>query len=127
MMRVDAAMVNRGNANFSLLIGSAEGVRGLEDAWYFTWAQAFVNLELRQSLPLSSRWALQFVLLADAGCFDRIDSRGRSDGTSAALSAGGGVRIVPTWLSGLVPRFDVARLMTPEHSFLYQFGVSQYF
>lgn len=127
MIRVAGGVVTRGNPNYSLLIGSAEGVRGLEDAWYFTWAQAFSNIELRQSIPLGARWALQAVLLADIGGFERIDSRGARDLAHMAFSGGGGVRIVPTWISGLVPRFDVTRLVTPNRSFFYQFGVSQYF
>ena len=127
MTRIVGGIVNLGNANNSLLIGSAEGVRGLEDAWYFTWAQTFANVELRQAIPLGGRWALQAVLFADTGVFERIDSHGQRDLAHFAFSGGGGIRIVPTWLSGLVPRFDVARLMTPTRTVFYQFGVSQYF
>lgn len=119
--------VSLGHPNFSVLIGSAEGVRGLEDAWYFNWAQAYSNIELRQAIPLGGRWAIQLVGFADVGAFARMDSLGRQDLSYFAAGGGAGVRVVPTWISTIVPRFDVARLVAPTVSTFYQFGLSQYF
>ena len=48
--RVEGALGTRGNANYSFLLGSVNGVRGLPDATYFTWAQLLANSELRQAI-----------------------------------------------------------------------------
>jgi hypothetical protein len=127
MARVVAGLTSRGNANHALLLGTVSGVRGLRDTWYFNWAQVYANLELRQAIPLAARWALQLVLFSDAARYARLGARGEVDGAGTALSAGGGVRLVPTWLSNIVPRFDVARLLLPERDLLFQFALSQYF
>jgi hypothetical protein len=125
--RLNAGVCSLGNANHTLLIGSVEGVRGLTDARYFSWAQAYTNLELRAALRLGARWALQGVLFADAGGFEQQTARGGRGAAGYAFSGGAGVRLIPTWLRGLLLRFDVARLVAPERSFFYQYGVSQYF
>lgn len=127
MARVNAATTGRGNANHSLLLGSVEGVRGVEDALYFNWIQAYANVELRHALRILPRWALQGVVFVDAGALERIDAYGGRGQAVAALSGGIGVRVVPTWLYGVVLRFDVARLIAPDSSFFYQYGLSQYF
>ncbi|MEY4583322.1 MAG: hypothetical protein RL701_8025, partial [Pseudomonadota bacterium] len=44
MARVEAGVVKRGNPNHNFMIGSVRGVRGLEDARYFNWIQAFANV-----------------------------------------------------------------------------------
>jgi hypothetical protein len=126
-VRASAGVAARGNPSHSLWIGSLEGVRGLEDALYFNWAQAYTNLELRQAIPLAARWALQAVAFMDSAIFEQVDVHGRRDEARVALNGGGGARLVPTWISGLVLRFDVARLVLPARSMFYQFGVSQYF
>jgi hypothetical protein len=37
------------------------------------------------------------------------------------------MRLVPTWLSGLVLRFDTAWAVTPDRGFMTQYGLTQYF
>lgn len=118
---------NRGNPNFSTLIGSFGGVRGLEDAIYHTWLQAVVNVELRQAIRIAERWALQFVAFGDAAAFDQIDARGRRGDAEWATSAGLGLRVIPTFLAEIVLRFDVSRSFWPEQAFFWQWGLSQYF
>jgi hypothetical protein len=125
--RVMSGVTARGNANHNLLPGSVQGVRGLEDARYFSWSMGFVNLELRHALPIAPRWALQGVVFSDAAAFERITERGHRGQAVVAVSYGVGLRLVPTWLSGLLLRFDVARLVLPEPSYFYQYGLSQYF
>lgn len=126
--RLFGAFKNRGNANHNYLLGSIDGVRGLPDSLYRDWLQGLVNLELRQALPLWwERLALQLVLFADGGAHARMNARGARGGHGYALSAGGGARLVPTFLTELLLRFDVARLMEPERSWFWQFGVSQHF
>jgi hypothetical protein len=127
LAQANAGVSSLGNANHGFLIGSVQGVRGLEDVRYFNWTQAYANVELRQAVRLARRWALQGVLFADAAWFERITARGGRGEAMAAFSGGGGVRLVPTWLRGTVLRFDVARLVLPDRSFFYQYGLSQYF
>ena len=127
MTRVEAGITSRGNANHNVLIGSIRGVRGLPDALYFNWLQVYGTIELRQAIRIATRWALQGVLFVDAGAFERISATGGRGQAYSALSLGGGVRVVPTWLSGLVLRFDLAQLLSPESSFAFQYGLTQYF
>jgi len=127
MTRVEAGITSRGNANHNVLIGSIRGVRGLPDALYFNWLQVYGTIELRQAVRIATRWALQGVLFVDAGAFERITATGGRGQAYSALSLGGGVRVVPTWLSGLVLRFDLAQLLAPESSFAFQYGLTQYF
>ncbi|MEY4580838.1 MAG: hypothetical protein RL701_5541 [Pseudomonadota bacterium] len=127
MVRVEAGVGTRGNANHSLLVGSVSGVRGLEDSLYFNWLQSYSNLELRHAVRFAERWALQGVLFADAGAFEGITATGARGSTRVAFSGGLELRLVPTWLSGLILRFDVAHLFTPRSTLFYQYGLSQYF
>ena len=119
--------VSRGNANFSSLLGSFDGVRGLRDAFYHTWLQGVLNVELRHAFRLADRWALQAVLFGDAAAFDRINSRGHRSGSGWATSTGLGVRLVPTFLAEIVLRFDAGRALWPDPGFFMQWGLSQYF
>jgi hypothetical protein len=127
MTRVEAGMTSRGNANHNVLIGSIRGVRGLADALYFNWLQVYGTLELRQALRFATRWALQGAVFVDAGGFERLTATGGRGPAVFALSAGFGLRVVPTWLSGLVLRFDVSHLFAPEPALGFQYGLSQYF
>lgn len=127
LARIDGSWTNRGNANHSALVGSIEGVRGLEDSLYRNWLQTFGNLELRQSLKLFDRLALQAVVFADAAAFDRLSAAGERDGTGHAFSGGVGARVIPTFLASLLFRVDVARLVLPYQDWFVQLGVSQYF
>lgn len=122
-----AAVKNRGNANHSALLGSVTGVRGLDDALYRNWVHGYTNIELRQALPLTARLALQAVAFADAGAFQQLTARGGRGGAGGALSAGLGMRVIPTFLTGLLLRVDLARLLVPSRTWFLQFGVSQYF
>lgn len=127
MTRVASGVATRGNANFSFLIGSIKGVRGLDDTLYRPWTYGFANLELRQAIPIAERWALQGVLFTDGAGFERItENGGRGEGALAA-SAGVGVRVVPTWLARIVVRGDVSYLFAPERRPYFQFGLAQYF
>jgi hypothetical protein len=127
MAQLRGVASNRGNPNFSTLLGSVGGVRGLEDAIYHNWLEAVLNVELRQAIKFAERWALQFVVFGDGAVFDQIDSRGRRANAEWATSAGLGVRIVPTFLAEVVLRFDVSRSFWPEQAFFWQWGLSQYF
>jgi hypothetical protein len=125
--RFEGALKNRGNPNHSYLIGSIYGVRGLEDSFYRNWIQGFVNVELRQAIPIFDRFAVQVVAFADGALFERLTVRGERGDFERALSAGAGARIVPTFLTQLLLRVDLARLLWPESTWFWQVGVTQYF
>ena len=125
--RVEAVVGTRGNVNYGFLLGSLRGVRGLPDAQYLDWFHAFTNLELRHSLPLAERWALQLVTFGDAAVFEPMTASGGRDATRTALSAGAGLRVIPTWISSLTLRVDAARLFAPEPTWFAQVGLTQYF
>ena len=125
--RANASALTRGNANFSHLLGSVRGVRGLPDSLYRTWAQGFVNLELRQAVKLAERWALQGVLFGDLARFSVMTAGGSRGRTLDAASIGLGARLVPTWLASVVLRADLARLLAPDPAWFLQIGLGQYF
>lgn len=127
MARLSGTVLTRGSANFSALLGSIEGVRGLEDSLYRNWLQAYANVELRQSIRVARRWALQGVLFCDGALFERMTAAGGRGEATSALGAGAGARLVPTWLAGLVLRVDVSRLFVPEQRWFHQLALSQYF
>jgi hypothetical protein len=116
-----------GNANFTNLLGGLEGVRGLDDALYRNWAQSYLNLELRQSIPLFKRLAAQLVAFSDGAVFQQLDPYGRRAEAGTALSAGLGGRLIPTFLKQVLLRADVARLLIPRREWFVQWGLSQYF
>ena len=123
---------NGGNVNHSALIGSQRGVRGLPDTLYRSGWMAFVNVELRHSFELATRWFLQPVAFTDAGCFQPLDRGGGFERVRCALAVGAGVRLLPTALVDTLLRLDGARLLAPalsdEHGqWLLQFGINQYF
>jgi hypothetical protein len=119
--------VSAGNANHSALLGSVKGVRGLDDSFYRNHAQAVANVEARQAWRFASRWALQGALFADGASFAPFDAHGRSHGFTSACSVGGGARLIPTFLAGLLLRVDLARLLHPTERWFVQLGFSQYF
>jgi hypothetical protein len=125
--RLKAAVITRGNPNASYLVGSVEGVRGLDDARYRNWAQAFVNVELRQSYALFERLWLQLAVFGDAAVFQRMDANGRAARGVAAVATGGGIRLIPTFVAQAALRLDLALLLVPEVRTLFLFGVTQYF
>lgn len=127
MLRQQSGVGARGNPNYSFLLGSYEGVRGLDDAFYRNWIQTYLNLELRQALRIATRWALQAVLFTDGAAFESLDAAGKRASSEVAVASGGGLRVLPLWLSDFVLRFDTARLLTPERGLFFQFGVTQYF
>lgn len=124
--RVSFATVSRGNPNYSYLVGSVDGVRGLEDNLYRNWTQVFTNVEARHGVWLGPRWALQGVAFADAAAFERFDERGGRGPAVAALSGGLGLRLVPTWLASTVLRVDLAYLLAPDQRPFVQLGLKQY-
>ena len=127
MGRVAGSALTRGNPNFSSLLGSIRGVRGLEDAFYRNWIQTYANIELRQSFHIARRWALQAVAFTDAAVFESLTAAGGRGNFHGAFSAGVGGRLVPMWLANTVLRVDGARLVAPEMRWFVQTGLSQYF
>jgi len=127
LARAEGNWTSRGNVNHSSLVGSIEGVRGLEDSLYRNWLQAYTNVELRQALKLFDRLALQAVVFADAAAFAELSAKGAQNGSERAFSGGVGARVIPTFLASLLFRVDVARLVLPTEAWFYQLGVSQYF
>lgn len=124
--RLDGSASTRGNPNFSYLVGSVEGVRGLPDNLYRNWVQGFANLELRHGEWIAPRWAVQGVAFLDGAVFERLDESGGRGPAVAALSGGLGARLVPTWLASTVLRIDVAYLVAPERRPFVQLGLKQY-
>jgi hypothetical protein len=127
LTRLNAAVGTRGNVNYGFLLGSVDGVRGLLDSFYFNWAQAFSNLELRKSFDLPGRWALQAVLFGDSAVFEPMNEAGDRGSVTTAMALGAGARVVPTWISNIVLRLDVARVIKPEPAWFAQIGLNQYF
>jgi len=124
---VAEAVNNSGNPNHSLLIGSITGVRGLSDNLYRNRAHAYANLEFRHTIQVASHWAVQGVLFSDFGTFQSFTDDGKLRGWRGAVNIGTGARIVPTFLSNVLLRVDVARLFSPSPNSLIQFSIMQYF
>jgi hypothetical protein len=122
-----AAVVNSGNVNHSLLIGSQHGVRGLDDSLYRTSALSYLNVEVRHSIQTWEKVFLQPVFFVDAARFRPMDAEGNNQQWTNALSTGIGVRIIPTTLTNLLFRADIARLHTPSDEWFLQLGLTQYF
>jgi len=127
MFQAIGDLYTSGNPNWSALVGSVSGVRGLSDAYYRDHVQAVGNLEFRQAWRFADRWALQGVLFSDAAVFRSMNERGHPGGWVHALSGGVGARLIPTFLAGLVLRVDSAWLTTPDSTWLLQTGLNQYF
>lgn len=126
-MRVKLSGVWGGNVNHSVLLGSLEGVRGLADAFYRNRAQAFANIEVRQTVPLARRWAVQTVVFADAGAFQPLAADGGTQASQTAAGVGAGLRLVPSFLTGIVLRTDLSKPLQPHGNWFFQLGLSQYF
>jgi hypothetical protein len=125
--RLALEAVPAGNVNHSLLLGSFYGVRGLEDAFFRNDVQSLGSVELRQSWRFATRWALQGVAFADGARFSPMTPPGEgAQPWQSAFGAGFGARLVPTWLSGVLLRADLARLLVPEQRWFLQLGLSQY-
>lgn len=110
----NAAAVNPGDVNHSLLVGSQQGVRGLQDSFFRTAILNYINTELRHSFRVAPRTFLQPVLFADAASFRSMNSSGDLQAWTNALSSGAGLRLVPTAYTNLLLRADVARLFFPN-------------
>lgn len=126
VMNGNFAVVNPGNANHSLLIGSQQGVRGLSDSLFRSAFVNYANLEFRHSLTLSPRTYLQSVIFSDAGIFRTMDASGNLTPWTHAISTGLGIRLIPTRLTNLLFRADLARLFVPTQSWTLLFGITQY-
>lgn len=124
---VAGAVNNSGNPNHSLLIGSITGVRGLSDNLFRNRAQAYTNLEFRHAIHIAPRWAVQGVLFSDIGVFQSFTEQGQLRAWRGAVSLGGGVRVIPTFLSNTLLRVDIGHLLSPSPNSLIQFGITQYF
>lgn len=122
-----AAAVNSGDVNHSILIGSQQGVRGLPDSFYRSSIANFLNIEFRHAFQIFNRIYLQPMLFTDVAAFQAMNSGGQVTDWTTALSAGTGLRIVPTGLTDLLFRMDAAWLLLPTRGWLVQFGISQYF
>ena len=121
------AVVNPGDVNHSLLLGSQSGVRGLDDSFYRNAAHSYSNVELRHAVKIIDRLYLQGVVFTDAAVFLPMDKDGELTHWMSALSSGGGVRVLPTAMVDFLLRRDVARLFLPEQAWFFQVGISQYF
>ena len=122
-----AAAVNRGDPNHSVLLGSQQGVRGLPDSYYRNAAQAFSSLEVRHAIHLGRRWYLQPVTFVDAAVFQPMNSAGAGSAWTTALATGAGLRVLPTAMVDFLLRVDCSRLVMPEGTWFVQGGISQYF
>ncbi|WP_394849965.1 hypothetical protein LZC95_21230 [Pendulispora brunnea] len=127
MVRMRGEVFSKGNVNHSALLGSLEGVRGLDDAFFRNQVQAFVNVEARQAWRFARRWAVQGVLFTDAAVFRPFDAHAETMTAQSAWSAGGGLRLIPTSLTQLLLRFDAGTMIHPDRHFFVQFGFKQYF
>ena len=82
---------------------------------------------MRQKIFVWNRFGLQLAAFSDGALFRPMNSHGDLAGEEEALSVGGGIRIVPTFLAQIAARFDAGMLLYPiERSFV-QFGFRQYF
>jgi hypothetical protein len=123
---VDAA--SPGDPNHAVILGTADGVRGLPDNLFRNALHVYGNLELRHALEITPRIFVQGALFADVATYAQMNIAGEVQGLNAAVSAGGGVRLVPTFLSGVVPRVDAGAVLyqrKPEP--FVRFGLAQYF
>jgi outer membrane protein assembly factor BamA len=125
--RVVADAYAPGNANHTALLGSVAGVRGLADAFYRNHLQGYSNIEARYAIKLLSRLALQPVVFLDSAVFLPVDAAGQRRSWQHAVAVGGGVRLIPTFLTRLLLRLDVAHLVAPTREWFVQFGITQYF
>ena len=121
------AIVNSGNVNHSLLIGSKHGVRGLDDSLYRTSTMSYLNVEARHSIQTWEKVFLQPVVFVDVARFRPMDADGNNQAWTNALSTGIGVRMIPTTYTNLLFRADLARLHTPSDEWFLQIGLTQYF
>ena len=122
-----AGIVNSGDVNHSLLIGSQQGVRGLSDSFYRTSAAAYLNTELRYAISVANKFFLQPIIFADAGAFEPMNLNGQRTEWLDAFSTGIGMRLVPTGWTNFLFRADASRIHRPTEEWLVQVGINQYF
>lgn len=135
LVNVVAEAASPGDPNHSYALGSVPswrvfgigGIRGLPDNRIRDAFHAYADVELRQSLELAERWFLQGVAFVDGGTYAHMDPFGNVQRPAHALSAGLGVRVVPTFLAWMVPRVDAGSLLVPTRAWFVSFGLSQYF
>ena len=128
--------VNDGDPNHSFLLGSISawrgsfgtvgGVRGLPDNRNRDAAHVFSNVELRHSIDITSRLFLQPALFVDGGVYRRMNSAGQVQDAEPALSTGGGLRLLPTFLAWAILRVDGGHIFLPKQGWFVQLAFSQY-
>lgn len=119
-------LLNGGNPNHSVLVGSQEGVRGLPDSLHRNRIATWGNLELRHAIEIATRWYVQGVLFTDAAVFEPMDAGGHATKWVGAWSTGAGLRLLPTALVDTLLRIDGSRLHYPFGAWFVQFGITQY-
>lgn len=122
-----AGIVNSGDVNHSLLIGSQQGVRGLSDSFYRTSAAAYLNTEFRYAIRVANKLFLQPTFFTDFGTFEPMDVNGNRTDWLNAFSTGMGLRVIPTSWTNFLFRADASRIHTPTEEWLVQIGITQYF
>jgi hypothetical protein len=126
--RIAVDAVSPGDPNHAVILGTADGVRGLPDNLFRNAAHVYGNLELRHALELTKRLFVQGALFADAATYTQMDLQGQVQPIRGAIGVGGGLRLVPTFLSGIVPRLDAGAVLferKPEP--FIRFGAAQFF
>lgn len=119
-------VLNGGNPNHSVLVGSQDGVRGLPDSLYRNRAATYANVELRHAIEIATRWYVQGVVFTDAAVFEPMDAGGNATKVLGAWSTGAGLRLLPTALVDTLLRVDGSRLHYPFGAWFVQFGITQY-
>jgi hypothetical protein len=127
LMNGIAGVVNSGDVNHSLLIGSQQGVRGLSDSFYRTSAAVYLNTEIRYAVRAANKFFLQPTLFIDVGTFEPMNINGERTDWLDALSTGLGLRLVPTGWTNFLFRADASRIHSPTDEWLVQVGITQYF
>jgi hypothetical protein len=128
MGRTAADAVSPGDPNHAVILGTADGVRGVPDNLLRNALHIYSNLELRRALKFSRRLFLQGATFVDAAIYFRQSERGTVEKAFPTFAVGAGLRLVPTFLSGVVPRIDAGGVMLfGQLEPFVRFSASQYF
>jgi hypothetical protein len=120
--------VSPGDPNHAVILGTADGVRGLPDNLLRNAVHVYANLEIRHALKFSKRLFLQVAAFTDAAVYVRQSADGTLEKAKATVAVGAGLRLVPTFLSGVVPRVDAGGVVYQgQLEPFIRFSTSQYF